>query len=423
MDYQKRLISLIIAVILFAFAAASESEAQNSGYEIIPSPDIWYNDVDGILLGARLRGQVPGSFEDGPHRLEAGIWLGTWLPSLPVSYSLSYTEPIDQWSDFGSEASFQMISSVRTGYHEHGLGFNKRWQQGFDERRYREMSLFVTNERRFDDEYVPFPVLWGDDNKFLLKLEGEIQDDNRLGWYNIRFNSDFKMNDDRFAVASFIATQQIPFNEDWGLRFRGFLGTASSSTAPEYLFSRGLSQPLNWLDSRTTRAKGTIPQPWLNSGNMHIAGGPNLRGYAKQDIDFLNSGYFDLINQPNVTVIPPEFPIQYTSFAAFNAEFDYLNPIHMAFRELPYIAEFIRFRSYLFFDAGRSLRIQDTEPDTVLANAGAGFSLSFNIPDFRGKPRGFVLRYEIPLWLSEPGPVDDSFAFRNLIGFGAVISF
>jgi len=45
-----------------------------------------------------------------------------------------------------------------------------------------------------------------------------------------------------------------------------------------------------------------------------------------------------------------------------------------------------------------------------------------NIPDYLGKPRGFVLRYDIPFWLSDPDS-GDSFKFRSLIGFGAVLSF
>ena len=83
--------------------------------------------------------------------------------------------------------------------------------------------------------------------------------------------------------------------------------------------------------------------------------------------------------------------------------------------------EFIDFRSYLFFDAGLPLGIGD-EATTIFADAGAGFSLSLNIPDYLGKPRGFVLRYEIPFWLSEPGS-EDSLKLRHLFGFGAVISF
>src|SRR5690625_2965779 len=84
------------------------------------------------------------------------------------------------------------------------------------------------------------------------------------------------------------------------------------------------------------------------------------------------------------------------------------------------ISDFLKFRSYLFMDAGRvlsdseyGLKVTGTAqdpsasplppPTELMADAGAGISLSFNIPDNYGKPRGFVLRYEVPFWLSEPG--------------------
>lgn len=411
---------LIFTFLLFlAFTPFSTTNGQTQSYEIIPAPDLWYNDVDGIRIGVRLKGQVPGTFEDGPHRLDAGLWLGTWFPDLPVSYYLSYTEPISAWSEFGSEASVQLISSIRTGYHIHGAGLNKRWQEGFDERRYKEISLFHNFERRFDDEYVQFPNLWSDDNKLLFKLNAELQDDNTLGWYNVSLSGNFQYLDENYGSAVLTAIQRIPFNENWGVRFRGYVGVASTKAAPEYLFSLSTNQQINWINSGITRAKGTIPQPWLRSGNFHVAGGPNLRGYTDRDISAFRLEQCADCSQPSL----------FRSIAAVNAEFDYYNPINVLFRDLPYIADFISFRSYLFLDAGRSLNLHENESDnefydsnTLFSNAGAGFSLSLNIPDYLGKPRGFVLRYEIPFWLSEPGD-EDAFKFRNLFGFGAVISF
>jgi hypothetical protein len=408
----------LIVALLSALIFFTDSEAQNRSYELIPAPDLWYNDVDGIRLGVRLKGQVPGTFEDGPHRLDFGIWVGAWLPDLPVSYYLSYTEPIPAWSDYGSEASVQAISSIRTGYHRHGLAFNKRWQQGFDERRYRELSLFNSYERRFDDEYAAFPLLWSGNHHILTALTTELQDDNRLGWYNISLNGSLQYLDDAFGRVSLTATQSIPLGNYWGFRVRAFAGLASENTAPEFLFSRSSVPAVQTLQAGVTRAKGTIPQPWMESGNFHVAGGANLRGYTSQDVNT-----FQL--NPCVDCVTAELaifnPALFRSMAAINTEFDYLNPVALLFERIPYVAEFVDFRSYLFFDAGRSLGLYD-ESTEISANAGAGFSLSLNIPDYLGKPRGFVLRYEMPFWLSQPG-TQDAFRFRHLFGFGAVISF
>ncbi len=408
----------LIAALFSALIIYTDSEAQTRSYELIPAPDLWYNDVDGIRIGVRLKGQVPGTFEDGPHRLDFGVWLGTWLPDLPVSYYLSYTEPIPAWSDYGSEASVQAISSIRTGYHRHGLAFNKRWQQGFDERRYRELSLFNSYERRFDNEYAAYPLLWSDDHHILSRLSAELHDDNRLGWYNISVTGILQYLDDGFGTASISAIQRIPFGEYWGLRLRGFAGISSSDTAPEFLFSRSSAPAVETISSGISRAKGTIPQPWMESGNFHLSGGANLRGYTSRDIPtFLAEACVDCL--PSAFLFPE--PVLFRSIAAINAEIDYFNPINYLFNRIPYAAEFIDFRSYIFFDAGQSLGVGN-DPDMLFADAGAGFSLSLNIPDYLGKPRGFVLRYEMPFWLNEPG-TESAFKFRHLFGFGAVISF
>ncbi len=393
--------------------SVENTEAQSRSYEIIPAPDLWYNDVDGIRVGVRVQGQMRGTFEDGPHRFNGGLWLSTWFPSTPVSYYLQYTNPISGWSEYGNEANYQLTSSIRTGYHIHGIGFNKRWQEGFDERKFREIGITTNFEKRFDDEYVQFPVLWSDQSKILTKLNYESRNENRFGWASLSASGSVQYLEDTFTVFEATATQRAPINENWGFRFRSFVGIASSNTAPEYLFSRSSAPAIDWMENGLTRAKGTIPQPWMTSGNVQVAGGANLRGYTDRDINFYQSG-----DDVNLHLL--------NSIASVNAEFDYPNPINSLFERIPFASDFFSFNSYLFYDIGTSLGIAENEfegnrLDGVLADAGAGFSLTMNIPDYLGKPRGFVFRYEIPFWLSEPG-TEDSFKFRSLFAFGAVIS-
>jgi len=401
-----RTLNLIPFFIFFLAASIwpASGHGQSKSYEILPAPDLWYNDVDGIRVGVRLLGQVPGTFEDGPHRLDAGFWVGTWFPDLPVSYYISFTEPVPAWSEYGSEANIQLISSIRTGYHLHGAAFNKRWQQGFDERRYREISILNTFEKRFDREYAAFSVLWDTDSKLLSRLSLELQNDNMLGWYRISGTAALQYLDKLYPFASFTAIQNIPLSKNWGFRLRGFLGVAGEDTDPEYLYTRSTQPSAETLQSGVTRAKGTIPQPWMESGQFHLAGGANLRGYSEQDI---------------LSFTESAIPALYKSFVSVNTEFDYPNPVGMLFDRIPYLSEFTDFASYLFMDAGRSL---ESGSSTLFADAGAGFSLSLNIPDYLGKPRGFVLRYELPFWLSEPG-TQDAFTVRHLFGFGAIFSF
>lgn len=399
-----------------------DSSAQSSGYEVIPSPDVWYNAVDGIRIGINLKGQVPGTFEDGPHRLDAGLWLGLSFPENPVSYFIGYTEPISSWSEFGSEANIEFISSIRTGYHNHGVAFNKRWQQGFDERRYREIRLYNSFEKRFNSEYTPFENLWSEEGKFLTTLSAEVKDDNRFGWYQIRVGASFQYLNETYSMFGLSGNQSIRFNDYWGLQARVYTGLASSNTAPEYLHSRSFRPAMGWMSSGITRAKGTIPQSWLDSGNIHIAGGANVRGYTSSDIASLQRTCDDVISIEMMCIDEGYAPNLFNTIASLSLELDYWNPIIKIFNGIPYASEFMRFRSYLFYDLARSLEMIDEEPKGSFSNAGTGFSLSLNLPDYRGKERGFVLRYEIPFWLSDPAE-EKSFKVRHLFGFGAVISF
>lgn len=385
-----------------------QSTAQNnSSYELLPAPDVWYNSVDGIRVGLRLRGQMSGTFGDGPHRMNAGIWLGTKFPANPVSYYFKFTEPIPSISDFGNEGSISLESSIRTGFQSHGLIFDKRWQNGFDEKNYKELSVGVRGEERFNLDYLLYQQLWQTNWLYLANVTVDITNTNGLGRYFLSFSGDANIagNHDSFLRGDINFRQQVKLSRYFSLSSRFYTGLASDNTSPEYLFSHSFKSPRFWMDSGLTRARGTIPPNWLELGNIQVAGGAGLRGYLSENIEALNNQGIPL----------------YTSLSALNLEFNYPNPLDNAINNIPVIGGLAELRSYLFFDSGTSLGISGLEESRTLSDAGAGFQLLFNIPDYLGKSRGLVLRYDMPLWLSHPGS-DNAFEFRNVIGIGATIS-
>ena len=391
----------------FSIVHSDKAAAQsNPGYQISPAPDIWYNSVDGMRVGLRLRGEVPGTFGDGPHRINAGVWLGTRFPDHPVSYFFSVTEPIPGLSDFGSEASINIETLYRTGFQSHGFTFNKRWQAGFEETNYTEMGIGMRAEKRFDDQYLLYPQRWRDEWLFPVTAHVLRTSVNRAGRYTFSLSADahFMGNHPGFIRTEMAFRQQVPLSESFGLLARFYTGLASEKTAPEYLFSRSMASARRWMNNGLTRARGTIPPAWIESGNIQITGGANLRGYLHQDIQVLNGGTAPL----------------FTSLSALNTELDYPNPLGRAINNIPVMGEFIDLRSYLFFDAGTSAGLTSMEESRILADAGPGFLLSINIPDYLGKTRGLMIRYDMPLWLSHPGS-ENHFKFRNVIGIGAVI--
>ncbi len=374
-------------------------------------------------MGVRFLGEMEGTFKDGPHRLDAGFWISTDLPDLPVSYYVSFTEPISNNEKYGNEANIRLRSSIRTGYSHHEISLNKRFQQGFNELNYQEFSLGVSREKLIDISYRPYPLLWENtDWKTMLSGSAWISQVFDIGQFDAKasVNHDLSGN---YTVGTAEVKQQIPLGELFNLRLRGFFGGASASTPNEYLFGESYRQPIAWLNNGVSRAKGTLPQSLLDDGLFQISGGANLRGYAAQNFKSLSLGQ----------------AFQYTFVAALNSEIEFPNPVNQLI-SYTIMADFIQVRSYVFGDVGRlannsfqtrdlttvnpaiPIVVTETEVDRIRADAGIGLQFSLNIPDYLGKDRGFALRYEIPFWISDPGSGKKSFKFRNLIGIGAIIS-
>jgi hypothetical protein len=437
---------IALSVLLMMPVQNGLAQRQDRSYELLPAPDLWYNDVDGIRVGLRLRGQVPGSFNDGPHRLDFGIWLGTWFPNWPVSYYLQYTEPIGAISDFNSEGSVSAISSIRTGFHRHALRFDKRWQEGFNEDVFREFHAETGVHRRFSMEYVPYPAAWQEKWVQYLGTAYEVQREmaEGQGLTNVRISvlaglTDAKpIGGSEIREADQFGRISVELNNRYEIS-RGFragvraTGTLSGASIPlEYGLIRGTATPVDWMNSGFTRAKGTIPVSWLNAGTIGFSGGPSLRGYVYEDIRSMKSG----------------LPMLFRNFFSVNAELDYPNPVDRMFSNIPIAGDFLSLRSYLFYDGGAGLTLGreiggadfgslppghelwttlpamtiESEASPYFSNLGAGFMLSLNIPDYLGKPRGFVIRYEIPFWLSHPPAGQERLRFRGLLGLGGIIA-
>lgn len=404
---------MIAAFVLFAavFLPPEISQAQERSYEFLPVPDVWYNSVDGVRVGVRIRGQTPGSYGDGAHRLNLGVWLGTKIPANPVSYYLSFTEPIPAISDFGSEGSVQARSSLRAGFQRHGISFNKRWQKGFNEFNYSSLEIGARAEHRFNKDYLLYPRLWQDQWLYIAHASLNFHNENPVGryWFNLSADANIAGSQENFGRGQVQYNQQVPLGNLFELKGRIYGSIASENTVPEYLFMQSMAPAVSWMEHGSTRARGTIPPAWFRSGAIQIAEGPNLRGYAYRESQMLNS-----LN---------ELPL-YRSTVAGNFELNFPNPLDLALQNITMIGEFLRMHSYLFYDVGISTGVVSSEgfPDEeFISNAGMGFLFSFNIPDHLGKRSGVRLRYDLPLWLSHPGE-EKSFKFRNVIGIGAVIS-
>lgn len=407
--------ALFISCVFFLIGFSSSNlraQENTNRYKVSPYPDFWFNSVDGIRGGVRFLGEMEDSFKDGPHQLDAGFWISSKFPDLPVSYYFSLIEPIPALTDYRNEASIQFISSIRTGFSQHNVAFNKRWQKGFNEYNFQEIRFEFSREKLIDSAYRPFPLLWDENWKNLLKFSSEVERINNLGRFglNLSLIQNIKGDIDAFTVGEIEIFQNVEIAKNLGFYFRGFSGLTSSESTNEYLFSLSTGSQIHKIENGISRARGTIPQNWLEAGFVHTQGGANLRGYSFYDYNLFADGENAL----------------YRSIWAVNTELQFPNPVEKALQSISVVGPLIQFKSYAFFDFGEASNYVNTigtGKENIIADVGLGLQFSANIPDYLGKDRAIFVRYDMPLWLSDPINSDDNFKFRNLLGVGAIFNF
>ncbi len=418
MDFKDRITFLILFAGI-AFLPLDALAQEKNVYRITPFPDIWYNDVDGIRLGVRLLGEMDDSFLDGPHRLDVGIWVGTKFPKNPISYYISYLEPVPRFTQPNNEFSIQGISQIRTGFSQHKIQVKKRTQDGFDERYYAEAYVSLSQEKMFDSSYRLFPQRWRNVWKTLLDVDILFSDRNWFGDFIVNVHAKHNLNPsiDYFSVLSTNIKQNIELGPYFAININGYYGYASEMATPEYYFSYGFGQADDWLNNGFSRAKGTLPMALVEDGLISTNTDFGLRGYLGHEADLFKMG-----SKPN-----------YNSIWYVNSELDFPNPVDFWLKSKKIIGNLSQFRTYLLFDIGKaytdsnlkyaSPNLSTLDKVSVLANAGIGAQFSINIPDYLGKNRGIFIRYDAPLWVSKPKANENNFSYRQIIGIGAIFSF
>jgi hypothetical protein len=287
-----------------------------------------------------------------------GVWLGTRLPAMPVSYYLSLKEPIPAIATLGQEAFVEGVSSVRTGHQQHGLEFYKRWKSQRKRHRTTSFTFNLYASRLFDKAYLQYPQNWqaewvtASTTGLTLRKRG-----GRKSWkLSTRAMINFPLQTDWFARFKSTFVHEYRIGNLFRLNKRIFLGIATSQTPPEYQWIPSMASPIEWNERGLFRARGTIPSEWMRSGRIQPVGGPHLRGYTNQYIQQLNRGMAPLIQ----------------SIGAINLEFEFPNPFNRALKRVPAIHRFTRISSYLFWDGGTSLGLAESELDRFLSNAGVG---------------------------------------------------
>jgi hypothetical protein len=392
-------------VIFLLFSSITVVCAQK--YQINPGPDLWFNTVDGVRFGVKVRGQMAGSFGEGPHRLNVGLWAGSKWPSQPISYYASFTELVPAWSSFGSEATLEAFSSVREGFYRHGLSFKKRWQNGFNENEFIQFNLNTDISRRYDLEYAAIPTLWETNSLYMIEPLLEVtRNHNVLGRLShhltARVAGQEVLNDDIFAQFEVEQQGLVHLSYAFKLRHRIFFATSSSKVPVQYQYRLSMGKAIDVLNNGFSRSKGTLPIAGFDRGWLHVSDGPNLRGYG--------------LSEMKLSIINPISTFKHT--AAVNLELDVPNPISWVIEQTPILGGILNNRMYIFNDLGQGW---NPRKSPIQSNLGLGVSLGLNLPEKLGNNKVLTLRYDVPFWLSHPLENESNVAFRSIFGLSNII--
>ncbi len=432
-NYKTRGLPISPKAIEFKVDALQNPSWDRRHYRAYVRPDIWWNPVDGIKLGAHIEGDYLFSM----HKLDATVWLNTHLLQgydyqsfesegwyeryAPVNYSLNYTSPIKR--DL-PKLQLQINSRLLDGLWLHRGGLN--WLLNGNN----TLSLYAKTMWRnisYDFDYLNYPEEWSSTRgraNSSLNAEWSHKYNYRRGWGNYTFSLRTPMftgnaaNDFNYSYAQLEA---LNFNRFKKLEIRTRLfaryGTGTNIPYESALFLAG-ANPEEMMEDKYTRSVGFIPGDWTtysttDMNHFQQGGGLNLRGY---------SGYLpaDLNDAGELLV-----GYKGRGGIAGNLEIDFDEYIKLKPKK---IKDILHVDAYVFADAGliqmsraNLNQYWNIFPTTTLSevrmDAGLGFALTVKKFGPLQKVKPLTLRFDMPLFVSRPPAANpDYMAFRYVFG-------
>ncbi|MFZ5515474.1 MAG: M1 family aminopeptidase [Candidatus Zhuqueibacterota bacterium] len=354
-------------------------------YLVKYTPKFWYNDVDGLWLGLRLRGNYMQKF----NRSELGLTYG--LLSNDVGFNVAFGHPLLpnseklQFDVSGVKREGRAIGELgftyRTGseqnaplVHQFNIAFNAAQLLKGDE-------AYAVRRIRVDGHAVHIPE-WelGRVHKIMgsYRIEGR-----RNRWstsLGLTVESSQAMWGSEFDYWKF--SGQAKMRYVFGLNqfaCRLFGGAFSGDDAPiQELFYTDGANPRERFQTFYLRSLAAFPA----EANYHFPGGGNLRGF---------------IDHPSGT----------EQIAALNAEASFGCLMPLARKVLPR-----RWNIQLstFYDVARIEK--SVLSDDTLMDAGVGLKLNAWMLS-----RRVTMRFDFPIWVNHPMPGDKETEFRWLFSF------
>ncbi len=397
-------------------------------YRLYIRPDIWWNSVDGMKIGAHAEGDYLSSI----YKFDATVWYNTHLLQgvpyktvgneayyskyAPLNYSFNYLSPITLRLP---KLQLQINSRFLDGLWSHRAGFNWR---ATDKNTIQLYGLSMWRSNTNDLDYLIYPQEWSSTNNAYNNSVNFAWTHHHVflggdGYYTFSFrapmlSSAFDYSYAQFEEINTYKISKLAIHTRWFGRY----GKGNSLPYESLLFAAG-ANPEQMMDNKFSRSVGFVSNQGAIStydvNHFQMSGGLNLRGYA---------GYFMPDNSNGQQLIG----YKTRSGASANVEVDVENyiPIHPRLTK-----NWLHANLYGFFDAG-VMELAYTSPFSNYSfiqptnnwsslHVDAGVGMAFTIKNFGvfEKAKPLTIRFDIPLFLNRPqynNPVYST--FRYVVG-------
>jgi hypothetical protein len=253
-------------------------------YQLLFNPSFWYNDIDGLKSGVRLK----GSYLQWRHQLDLGIWMGP--QSGRFHYAASLKEPTF-W--LGQVTYLELSSFYQEGRQGGEIGIVKDRLEISEGRHYlppqgSRYGASVSAYRLTDSRWLPPTVRWenGDLNFGKVFYKGIFPGRYYSQEINTYLSTGFFRSDFNFHKIFLEYKGELDFRFSHSWAWRVAFGYANGNLAAQDRFYLASASPLEEFQNPWYRSRGSLPNQWRNTGDLYLPGGGNVRGYTDRN----NSG-------------------------------------------------------------------------------------------------------------------------------------
>jgi aminopeptidase N len=400
-------------------------------YRSYVRPDVWWNAVDGMKVGAHIEGDYLFTM----HKIDASVWWNThllqeeqyrsfeseepYMRYAPVNYTFNYISPISRNMP---KLQLQINSRFLDGLWYHRGGFNWLMNEANTVQLYGQVMWRPT---AYDFDYLIYPDEWSSvpgrrNNTINAEWTHQYAYLRGAGVYTFGLRAPILAKDIFPFNYSYAQLEAINHNYlgrlDIRTRVFGRFGLGRQLPSESLLFMAG-ANPEELMENKYTRSIGFVPEDWegiskYDVNHFQMGGGLNLRGYA---------GYFAPDERNGVL---------YTGYkgrsgASANMEVGFEN--YMPWRPKLF-RNWLHANVYAFGDIGVmelsnfslpnfSFIVPTNMWSDIHADAGLGFAFTVKNWGVFEKAKPLTLRIDFPVFLNRPPYGNAQYAtFRYVVG-------